>query len=386
MKKRIILGGLLLCSTTLLLSGCFDHNKDKQETTSSSTPKSEVISPKKGKPTKIKSQLTSEESQQLNDYLKQIQFSGTIMLVKNNQPIYAKAMGFADKELNKKNTIDSTYQIASVQKIITATAVLKLIEEGKLSFDDTLSQFYPNFPHGDQITIQSMLNMTSGLHLPNEKRPNKVFKSQDDYVKYYAKHATFAPTHKWKYEAVNYSLLAAILEKVTHKSYDTVINDLIIKPLKLTNIGFVSADNQPNNISIGHSEKGADDPYTEKDYQYAREVGTGNMYSSAPTLYKLLSSIIQGKIISPTLFASTHTIQMGNRQYLAGCYVQPNTYMMHGMGLGYDATVVISKNGKDAVIILCNKAYKQYIPKIANLIYENLVNWIPQDNQNDVPQ
>lgn len=382
MKGKIILRGLLLCSTAFLLGGCANHEKDKTTATSSSSkPKTVIMAPQPKKPTNIQSQLTPEEANQLSDYLNKIHFSGTILLVKNNKPVYANAYGYANKKENKKNTVDSAYQIASVQKFITATAILKLIEEGKLSFADRLSQFYPDFPHGDQITIRQLLNMDSGLHLPNDKRPNKVYSSQDGYIKYYADTATFYKSKKWNYEAVNYSILAGILEKVTHRSYEKAVDDMIIKPLKLTNIGFVNAKHQPSNYSMGHNLQGADSPYVEKEYQYAREVGTGNMYSSAPTLYKLMSSIIQGKIISPELFTQTHISPSGRRKYESGCYVQPTTYMSHGGGLGFDASVVISKDGKNAVIMLCNQAYKQYMPNLANQIYEQLMNWTPQNKK-----
>lgn len=377
----------LICIGVLGLTGLSGCGKEKQknkteQTSTETSQKADPVSKKKHKPTKIKPQLSPEETEQLNQALANHHFSGTILLVKDKKPIYAKGYGYAIKSSKKKNKVDSIYQLASVQKIITSTLVLKDIQQHKLSFDDKLSEFYPDFPHGDDITIKSMLNMTSGLHLPNKDRTNEYYKSQDQYIDYYAKTATYKVSDHWNYEAINYSILAGILEKVNHKTYKQLVTDEIIKPLKLKNIGFVSPKNELGNRSVGYLSPEDKKPYKEKPYQVAREVGTGDMYSDALTLYKLISKIIDGKVISKSLFESTHQLPNGEaKKYLSGCYVQPRTYMMHGMGFGYDSTVVISKDGRNAVILLSNVSPKGYAPDFANQIYEGLLNWTPQSQE-----
>lgn len=377
--KNKLMRWCLLIGLCLIVTGC-QSTSDKEETQHSDNT---VMSTTKAQPTpqktKIKSQLTQTEQQDLIQALKNRHFSGTILLIRNGKPVYGKGIGYANKERNIKNQIDSIYQMDSIQKIITATLILKCVQENKLSLDDTLDKFYPHFPNSQWITIQSLLNMTSGLKLDPNKKPKEIFTSQDDYIQYYADNITANTVGTWKYEAVNYSILAGILEKITHQNYDELVQKEIIQPLHLKNIGFVNEYDELDGLSIGYNQKGYSSPYIEQDYQIAREMGTGNMYCSAPTLYKLINSIINGKIISKNLFDQTHQGDyLKTRTYQSGCYVQSKTYLFHGMGFGYDTTAVISKDGKDGVILLSNMATKDYMPHFANLIYEYLIQWHPQ--------
>ena len=81
-------------------------------------------------------------------------FSGVVLVSKGNDKIFEQAFGLADRELNVPNSTTSKFQIASLSKPITAVAVLRLVEEGKLSLSDHLSKFVPDFPSGDKITIE----------------------------------------------------------------------------------------------------------------------------------------------------------------------------------------------------------------------------------------
>ena len=83
-------------------------------------------------------------------------FSGVVLVSKGNDKIFEQAFGLADRELNVPNSTTSKFQIASLSKPITAVAVLRLVEEGKLSLSDHLSKFVPDFPSGDKITIEEL--------------------------------------------------------------------------------------------------------------------------------------------------------------------------------------------------------------------------------------
>ena len=92
-------------------------------------------------------------------------FSGTVLIVRKDAVLLRKAYGLADYEWNIKNTIDTKFQLASVTKQFTATAILQLAEKGKLSLDDKLNKFFPDYPNAESVTIHMLLSHSSGLAL-----------------------------------------------------------------------------------------------------------------------------------------------------------------------------------------------------------------------------
>lgn len=92
-------------------------------------------------------------------------FGGTVLIARKDTVLLQEAYGLADYEWNIKNTIDTKFQLASVTKQFTATAILQLAEKGKLSLDDKLNKFFPDFPNAESVTIHMLLSHSSGLAL-----------------------------------------------------------------------------------------------------------------------------------------------------------------------------------------------------------------------------
>ena len=97
-------------------------------------------------------------------FLNANEFSGTIFIVKDNKPVFIKSQGFADRENNLPNTIDTKYRIASCSKQFTAIAILQLQEQGKLSVSDKLYKYFPGIAKSDSITIDMLLTHRAGIH------------------------------------------------------------------------------------------------------------------------------------------------------------------------------------------------------------------------------
>ncbi len=162
-------------------------------------------------------------------------FSGTVMVVKKGQTIYQKAFGQANKEWNVANTNDTKYRIGSITKQFTAACILQLEEQGKLSTDDKLSKYIPDYPKGDSITIHMLLNHTSGIKNYtdlDEFWPKAVLPlSRDSMIALFKyKPLDFTPGTKYNYSNSGYFLLGAIVEKASGKDYsDYVLNNVIRK-------------------------------------------------------------------------------------------------------------------------------------------------------------
>lgn len=148
-------------------------------------------------------------------------FSGTVIVTRNDTVLLKQAYGLADYEWNIKNTIDTRYSLASVSKQFTAAAILQLVERKQLLLTDKLTEFFPTFPKGDSITIHMLLCHMSGLQMDfDELYLNNVSISQDSALKYIEqKRLLFSPGTNTAYSNIGYYLLARIIEKSSHLSY-----------------------------------------------------------------------------------------------------------------------------------------------------------------------
>ena len=121
-------------------------------------------------PTEVPAQPVTETQAQTADFASTVEermtasdFYGAVYLVSKGEEIYAGGSGKADKQNDIPNTPDVVYQIASITKQFTAAAILKLCGQDKMSVDDTLSMYYPDYTAGAQITVHQLLSMTSGI-------------------------------------------------------------------------------------------------------------------------------------------------------------------------------------------------------------------------------
>ena len=104
--------------------------------------------------TAIYAQKDKQIGELLTTYEKANQFSGSVLVAEKGKIIFEKSYGYRNAPKREKNTNNSRYKIFSTTKVFTATVILKLEEQGKLSLDDKLSKYFPTFPKGDSITIK----------------------------------------------------------------------------------------------------------------------------------------------------------------------------------------------------------------------------------------
>ncbi|HOY97622.1 MAG TPA: serine hydrolase [Catalimonadaceae bacterium] len=165
----------------------------------------------------------------------------TALVARKGQIIYHKAFGMANLEFNIPMQVDNIFRIGSITKQFTAIAILQLMEQGKLSLQDDITKFIPDYPtHGHTITIEHLLTHTSGIQsytgmkdfeekISLDLNPTQVidfFKNQP---------MEFAPGTQWHYNNSGYFLLGYIIEKASGKSYPDYIETQFFKPLGMTN-------------------------------------------------------------------------------------------------------------------------------------------------------
>src|SRR5689334_23639037 len=156
----------------------------------------------------------------------------SVAVVKNGRTVLAKGYGFADLENDVPATPETVYRIGSVTKQFTSAAIMKLMEQGKLSLDDTLQKFLPNFPtQGNHVTVRHLLTHTSGIKSytglgPKWQRVMRLDLPPDSMVALFANEPfDFKPGDKWLYDNSGYFLLGMIIEKLSGKTYGQYLKD-----------------------------------------------------------------------------------------------------------------------------------------------------------------
>lgn len=164
-------------------------------------------------------------------------FSGTVLVSKDGHVLLKKAYGLADYEWNIKNTIDTKFQLASVTKQFTATAILLLIEKGKLSLDNKLSKFLPDYPKADSVTIHMLLSHTSGLAMGFKDIALSSMDKDSAYAEIKKIPYEFSPGIRGGYSNIGYYLLAKIIEKVSGEKYAVFLKKNIFEKAGMNNTG-----------------------------------------------------------------------------------------------------------------------------------------------------
>jgi CubicO group peptidase (beta-lactamase class C family) len=176
------------------------------------------------------------------------------------QILFAKGFGLADVELNVPVKPETLFQSGSVGKQFVSAAIMMLVEEGKVSLDDSITKYFPDAPATwKPILIKNMLSHTSGLgeyETPARTGPNGPFYLRLDYTeaqlaqKIEALPIDFPVGSKWAYRNTNYVLLGIVIHKVTGEFYADFLAQRIFKPLGMTSTRLISdADIIPNRSS-----------------------------------------------------------------------------------------------------------------------------------------
>lgn len=162
----------------------------------------------------------------------------SVAILRNDKPIYSRSAGLADLERSAPATTTTVYRIASLTKQFTAAGILRLAEQGKLSVDDRLSVYLPEFPRAAEVSLRDLLNHTSGVRNYTETdtadRIGDTGATVPELIAAIAKQDPlydFAPGTMWRYSNSNYALLGAVIEKVTGQTYAQFMKVTIFDPL-----------------------------------------------------------------------------------------------------------------------------------------------------------
>ncbi len=280
---------------------------------------------------------------------------------------YISETGYANTEKHINNSINTSYYVGSITKQFTAVAILKLSEEGKLSLDDTLDKYYPSYKALENITIENLLTMTSGIEnyvvtntltedfitIHDElkksiKKDNSNKENKKAILKWISKQDLhFEAGTQFEYSDSNFYILGDIIEKVSKTSYEKYLQNNIFKPLKMNMTSFSKTKNLAN--SYNGTELGKEMLYSGVAYS------SMGLISSTSDLLKWCDAITGGKVISEKSFEDMFTPYKENYGY--GVYVYGNRASETGKINNYNSMLSYTTDKAEVYISLSNDGY-----------------------------
>jgi len=223
-----------------------------------------------------------------------------VLVRQRGKPVFERGYGVRDLRLKGAIDAHTNFRLASFTKQFTAMAIMLLVRDGKLRYDETLTEIFPGFPaYGRSISVRNLLNHTSGLpdyedlmdNLEKAKGPRwtPVNQIQDDEVLELLEKENigkFAPGTSWSYSNSGYVVLGAMVAKLSGKTYGDFLRERIFAPLKMDRtVVFQRGKNEVENRAFGHSKDDTALKETDQSSTSAT-LGDGGIYSSLEDLAK----------------------------------------------------------------------------------------------------
>ncbi|MCO7224392.1 serine hydrolase [Pleionea sp. CnH1-48] len=239
--------------------------------------------------------LLAKTEEIVKQYVEPGWFSGSLMIMKDNQVIYEKSYGLADIEKDIKNSSTTKVRIGSINKHFTATLVMQKVQSGKLSLDDQLETFELGFPKeiASKITVRHLLNHTSGFADIFNEEYIKTYRSlkdiNDKMPLLIDKPLISEPGEQYNYSNYGYIVLGAILEKLENKSFSSIINENIFNVIKLKDTRYALTEEVKNKARSYHF--GATGEKVDRTDILENLTPDGGMYSTPRDIAHFYSSL-----------------------------------------------------------------------------------------------
>jgi CubicO group peptidase (beta-lactamase class C family) len=292
----------------------------------------------------------------------------TAMVIRNGKVLCSRSYGFADVEKKQPCKLETNFRLASVSKQFTAMAILMLAEKKKLSLDERLTDFFPEFPaYGTQIRLRQLLSHTSGLLDYEDLIPKgttipvldqdvlRLLMQQDKTY--------FPPGSKYQYSNSAYALLALIVERRSGQTFAHFLKQHIFEPLRMSNtLAYEEGISKVSNRAFGYSA--CPDGFTRTDQSLTSSVlGDGGIYSSVADLFKWDQALYKGNLVSRKTLELAFTpgpqTDMPETRYGFGWYIGSYRGLKEiwhrGSTRGFTTRISRFPERKFTVIILTNR-------------------------------
>jgi CubicO group peptidase (beta-lactamase class C family) len=298
----------------------------------------------------------------MDDFAKEEDFNGTVLVVHKGKVVLDESYGLADREENSAFTNDMLFPVGSINKPITATAIMQLEEQQKLSVNDPLSDYFPDLPNSEKITLHQLLNHSSGLvdhYASKEIRENytKAHSDQEIMDSFQDKELLSEPGEKYAYISSDYYLLGKIIEKVSGEDYHSYVQKNIFDKADMQNT-FIMTEENRNLVKV----KGYEDGKYVENLHPSLGFGNGNLVSTKEDIAKFVAALDNHQLIGKKqldkMTSQTIKVSLMGVHYGYGFYSTDNFYsfdekqMAHGGSMPGLRSGLIHYPEKELTIII----------------------------------
>ncbi len=319
-------------------------------------------------------------------------FSGSVLFAKDGKVLYSAAFGTANKDFNAPNTIDTKFNLGSMNKMFTSVIIAQLVEQGKLSFEDPLSRFGPQIPQisadvAAKVKIKHLLTHTSGLgsYFNDEffRSSRDRFRTVDDLMQLAKGDSlAFEPGTQWSYSNTGMLVLGKVIEIVTGQDYYDYVREHLAKPTGMTRTDAYELDLVNPNLAVGYEKEYLEDgtkQYRNNIFLHVMRGGpAGGGYSTAPDLLRFAEALKSGKLVSPATYElmTTAKPEIGSPRYGYGFQLNPDAGIAgHSGGFpGINSNLDIFKGTGYVAVVMANygDAGQPVVDKIRALVRDRL--------------
>ncbi|MGN7810413.1 serine hydrolase domain-containing protein [Flavobacterium sp. 22076] len=358
--------------TVLVLSSCGNDKKTQTaaaQTVEDTLPKMKPLGPEPKVSQAYKNSVVGRINHFYNKNWPNNTMNGSFLVARNGQIIFERYNGFANKNEGTKITPETPVQIASVSKVLTATAVLKLVNAGKIELDQKVNTILKTFPYED-CTIRMLLDHRTGM------RNYAYFTDRDKSI--WDRHNQLTNKDildilatkdiglesktgtRFSYCNTNYAMLALIIEKITGLSYKEAMSEMIFKPLGMTHTYVFDDDKDRKKIVPSYKGNGVEIGFDYLDNVY----GDKNIFSTARDLLKFDRARQSPDFLKPELLKQVYTgysnERKGTKNYGLGIRMinwetGQNFYFHNGWWHGNTSSYITLIKEHVTIIALSNK-------------------------------
>lgn len=302
-------------------------------------------------------------------------FSGSVLVATKGAVIFEKGYGYKNKDTKALNDANSIFQIGSITKQFTATIILQLAEQKKLSLQDSLVKYIPDYPNGNQITIEELLTHTAGVynytndHVFVEDGSAHPIARDSMIGRFKYKPLDFTPGQQYRYSNSGYFLLGYIIEKVTGRPYFQVVRQRIFRPLHMDHSGFDFTDLHSADRATGYTSLGSTVPASIVDSSVSFSAGA--IYTTVGDLYKWDRALLAGSILSPASQEKAYTPHLAHYGYgwVIG-QTDGKKIVEHGGSItGFVSDILRIPEDEICIVLLSNQESYSFLPKMTQDIY-----------------
>jgi D-alanyl-D-alanine carboxypeptidase len=331
------------------LAGCGSSSKSSSTSTASTSPSAHQFS----------AAAQVKLRQAVQGYVGSGKFPGLVAAVSSPQGSFVYAAGESNVAMHAAMQANEYFRIGSITKTFTATVILQLAQQGKLSLNDPLSKYEPQIPNAASISIRELLNMTSGIRhgsspLPNAQNPQKSLTSQQ-VIANTVKHAPLsAPGKAYNYSDTGYLILGEVASKVTGTEIGTLIQRQILAPLGLHHTVYAAGTTLPAPTAHGYKYAHGQ-AHDATNWNEAWAGSAGAMASTVGDLQAWAPALATGKgILSPGMQQQRlQTVSAGSGTSYGLGILGIGGYWGHdGEVAGYDSLVLYSPQTKTTIVAL----------------------------------